>query len=388
MIISFLLLDNILNQYYHVFIIFNQMPIKGDTMDIKFKKTPGDIIDIFSSLSLINNREDDIKELSELSFKRNEKIEKTIDSIIESKKVNFSNFQLFFHEDVLSKDLFIFDDIWNYDNLNDYLTFFKGINIDEMRKRLAHKINNKLESLVQENSNLEDITSSNHSFLSYIRTKKLDPEFKWEVYSILNHKDDYMDEFITFMNDYLNIYEKIEVLRKPEIDSFNEYLEEKLAKEGIEYLKELTNNAINFENYNTVHVSTSVFSGFLFSTSAKSNDCYIIIGSPMRDCVKVVYGKDEIEKNISVFKGLSDSTRFSIIMLLLNKDYYGLELAEAIGISNAAISYHLTSLVMSGVVTVEKGNHKCHYSLNKEKIKESVTFLCNKLDLLDAVEKF
>lgn len=350
-------------------------------MDIKFNKTPGETIDVFTSLSIINNREADKKDLSETSFKRNEKLEKVIDSIIEAEKVNFYDFQLFFSEDVYTKDLFVFDDIWNYGSLNDYLNFFKNIETYELRKRLAHKINTELEKLVDENYILEEVTISNDSLLKYIRTKKINPAFKWEIYSILNHKDDYMQDFMDFMSKYLKIYEEIEIVRRPEIESFNDYIKEKLSTDGIDYLNELTNNGINFKNYNTVHVTTSVFSGFLFSSSTKSNDCYIVIGSSMRDSMKAVYGKDEIEKNISVFKGLSDSTRFSIIKLLLNKDYYGLELAEAIGISNAAISYHLTSLMMSGVVTVEKGNHKCYYSLNKEKIKESIRFLCNELNL-------
>ncbi|MPM50243.1 hypothetical protein SDC9_96979 [bioreactor metagenome] len=351
-------------------------------MDIKFNKTPGEIIDVFTSLSIINNREADKKDLSETSFKRNEKLEKVVDSIIEAEKVNFYDFQLFFCEDVYTKDLFTFDDIWNYGSLNAYLDFFRNLETDELRKRLAHKINTELEKLVEKNYTLEEITKSNDSLLKYIRTKKINPAFKWEIYSILNHKDDYMQDFMDFMSDYLKVYEEIEVIRKPEIESFNAYIEEKLSRDGIEYLNQLTNNGINFKNYNTVHVTTSVFSGFLFSSSTKSNDCYIVIGSSMREGVKVVYGKDEVEKNLAVFKGVSDSTRFSIIKLLLNKDYFGLELAEAIGISNAAISHHLTSLMMSGVVTVEKGNHKCYYSLNKEKIKESITFLCNELELL------
>lgn len=351
-------------------------------MDIKFNKNPGEIIDVFLSLSIINNREADKKDLSETSFKRNEKIEKVLDSIIETEKVNFDDFQLFFNEDVYTKDVFTFEDIWNFETLNDYLDFFRNIGTDDFRKRLAHKINNELEELMQENYTPEEITKSNDSLLKYIRTKKINPVFKWEVYSILNHKDDYMQDFFNFISDYLKVYEEIDVIRKVEIDSFNDYIEDKLAKDGIDYLNHLTNNGINFKNYNTVHVSTSVFSGILFSSSTKSNDCYIIIGSPMRDGVKIVYGKDEIEKNISVFKGVSDSTRFSIIKLLLNKDYYGLELAEAIGISNAAVSYHLTNLMMSGVVTVEKGDHKCYYSLNKERLKKSITFLCNELELI------
>lgn len=350
-------------------------------MQIEFKKSPGEIIDVLLSLSIINNREADKKDLIETSFKRNEKIEKVIDSIIEDELVKFDDFQLFFYEDALTKDIFTLDDIWNFNNLNDYLDFFMDMKVSELRKRLALKINNSIEKLVHESYTLEDITFTNETFLSFIRTMKINPIFKWEIYSILNHKDDYMKDFVKFINEYLNVYKKIEVLRKPEIDSFNEYIEAKLSKDGIEYLKKVTNNAINFDKYNTVHVTTTVFSGFMFSSSIKTNDCHIIIGSPMKEGVKIYYGKDEIEKNLSVFKGLSDNTRFSIIKLLLKKDYYGLELAEAIGISNAAISYHLTALMMSGIVTVEKGDHRCYYSLNKNKISESIKFLFNELEL-------
>ncbi len=350
-------------------------------MDIKFNKNPGEIVDVFLSLSIINNREADKKDLSEVSFKRNEKIEEAVDSIIKENKVEFDDFQLFFCEDIFTKDIFTFEDIWNSKNLEDYLNFFNNLEIDDLRKRLVLKISKGLEKLMQENYTLEEIASSNYSFLKYIRTKKIDPMFKWEIYSILNHKEDYMEDFIKFIHNYLEVYKEIEVLRKAEVDSFNEYIEDKLSKEGLDYLNQLTNNSINFKKYNKVHVSTSVFSGFMFSSAITTNDCYIIIGSAMREGVKVVYGKDEIEKNLSVFKGISDSTRFSIIKLLLEKDYYGLELAEAIGISNAAVSYHLTSLVMSGIVTVEKGDHRCYYSLNKNKLTESVKFLYTELQL-------
>ncbi len=79
--------------------------------------------------------------------------------------------------------------------------------------------------------------------------------------------------------------------------------------------------------------------------------------------------------NLSALKAIGDVTRFKIIRLLVNHDQCVSGLSNKIGVSDAAISQHLSVLKEADLVRCEKKGYFKHYSLNRDLLEEVGTEL-------------
>lgn len=73
----------------------------------------------------------------------------------------------------------------------------------------------------------------------------------------------------------------------------------------------------------------------------------------------------------TIFKAISDETRWRLIQMLLSREWCGKALARRLDISEAAVSQHLKILREAGLVGGEKRGYWTHYSVNK-KILEGI----------------
>jgi len=76
--------------------------------------------------------------------------------------------------------------------------------------------------------------------------------------------------------------------------------------------------------------------------------------------------------NNPVFKALSDSSKFDILLSLHHAPKYNLELAEHLGLTAATITHHMQTLLLHGLVSVEKRDGRVYYSLRKETLKAAI----------------
>lgn len=74
----------------------------------------------------------------------------------------------------------------------------------------------------------------------------------------------------------------------------------------------------------------------------------------------------------SVFKALSDETRWRLVRLLLTGDLCGKALSRRLGITEAAVSQHFKVLREAGLIEGEKRGYWTHYSLRKEALEEVI----------------
>lgn len=65
----------------------------------------------------------------------------------------------------------------------------------------------------------------------------------------------------------------------------------------------------------------------------------------------------------SVFQQLCDGTRLRILWLLCHSEECGINIAAAIGMSTAAVSHHLKSLKLSGLITSRREGKEVYYTL-------------------------
>lgn len=69
---------------------------------------------------------------------------------------------------------------------------------------------------------------------------------------------------------------------------------------------------------------------------------------------------------IKIFKSLSDSTRFEIIKLLLQKKEWSCrELSQKFSLSQPALSHHFSKLIEAKIISARKSGTENYYSINK-----------------------
>lgn len=71
-------------------------------------------------------------------------------------------------------------------------------------------------------------------------------------------------------------------------------------------------------------------------------------------------------------KSIADNSRFDILCCLAEKDMYGKELSEKLGLSPTTISQHLNKLVSVGLINANLHSRYIYYSLNKERFKKII----------------
>jgi len=73
---------------------------------------------------------------------------------------------------------------------------------------------------------------------------------------------------------------------------------------------------------------------------------------------------------VEILRALSDQSRYTIIKLLLQRDFCVGALAKSVGVSEAAVSQHLQVLRIAGVVRGEKRGYFTHYQVNRDLLRE------------------
>ena len=74
------------------------------------------------------------------------------------------------------------------------------------------------------------------------------------------------------------------------------------------------------------------------------------------------------ERNIAIFKALSDDTRLQILEMLIDGERCACKILEELEITQPALSYQMKTLTSCGIVKVRKVGTWAHYSLDVDAI--------------------
>jgi DNA-binding transcriptional ArsR family regulator len=88
------------------------------------------------------------------------------------------------------------------------------------------------------------------------------------------------------------------------------------------------------------------------------------------------------------FKAFSDISRLSILELLARKDLTVSEITAKIGLTQSAVSRHLSILRAADVVEATRDGQNVIYSLNKEKVSICCSEFCGGLQVTPDVKAF
>ncbi|WAH38120.1 ArsR/SmtB family transcription factor [Alicyclobacillus dauci] len=95
----------------------------------------------------------------------------------------------------------------------------------------------------------------------------------------------------------------------------------------------------------------------------------------------------DFESLADTLKALADPTRLKIISLLNTRDCCVCELVPLFGISQPAVSKHMSRLKTSGLVKETRKGMWVFYSLNRDKLNEIGVSLANLPDLSEELRQ-
>ncbi|NFM82040.1 winged helix-turn-helix transcriptional regulator [Clostridium botulinum] len=299
----------------------------------------------------------------ELFLKKNFKIiDKYIKTFYKYKVIN-ENELMFFDEDdesifmliafvlINNKEL-----IYSLDNITD--DQFKSIILDVYNE------------ISEEERTIDSISTLNNT-IEFLKELDLKGNTKWKLMIILNEPKKYYKSLIKIIEDNKIAYNQAcKAIEKPL---------SKLISNYIKYVNsdkcEVLNNIIKNNDSNIIIIPTLTFgtSLFEFKNTYFMGLLYEII------CKEYIYSMGNKGELVLKLKALSDKSKLEIISLLKAGPKYSLEIAEALKLTPATVSYHMGSLLECSMVVVEKKQGKVYYHLNKIGLKNFIDELNNTL---------
>lgn len=315
----------------------------------------------------------------EFGLNLNKAPEEAIHLISERIKFDIPQSELFFSRETgtaiaFAHSRFIPSDL----TIDNFVEHLKGLSEDQIKFIV-------LSDLVPEDIKLNKeerllILQDENKILDFIRGLKLSSSIKWEALEFFRDVNASMKGFIELVMAYIPLYKKIIKKNEKLIKNFDDYVINSIESEGESFLNKLARGSISLE-------SEEIIAGALFLNSRSlicntvGEKLYVFIGTDFEETVRLVTGDGDVDFNISIFKNLSDKTRFQILNLLKHKELYGQEIAEKVGITMATVSYHMSYLMASNLVKLEKVGQKGYYTLNRDTLRKSVDFLNNNFNL-------
>ncbi|EKS4343827.1 ArsR/SmtB family transcription factor [Clostridium sporogenes] len=331
------------------------------------------ICEIFGLIYMSHNYEEVIDFLTnelnnngvngELFLKKNFKvIDKYIKTFDKYKIIN-ENEVLFFDED----DASIF-----------MLIAFVLINNKELMDSLDTITDNQFKSIIldayneisEEERTIDSISTLNN-IIEFLKELDLKENTKWKLMIILNDPKKYYKSLIKIIKDNKSAYDQAcKAVEKPLCKLIGNYIKYVNSNKC-----EVLNNIIKNNDSNIIIIPTLAFSTslFEFKNTYFMGLLYEIIDK------EYIYSMGNKGELVLKLKALSDKSKLEIISLLKVGPKYSLEIAEALKLTPATVSYHMGSLLECSMVVVEKKQGKVYYHLNKVGLKNFIDELNNTL---------
>lgn len=244
-------------------------------------------------------------------------------------------------------------------------------NINEMtNKELKELIIDLYNEQAEENESVESIGDL-RGIIEFLKKADISENSKWKMITVLDAPKEYYIKLIRVINDNMKAYEEACKAVDTHIN--------KLLSDLIKYVNsgkcEVLNNIIEISNQEKVILPTLAFGAVLINMKS-TYFVGLLFELVCKEKLKVMGSKGEL---VLKLKALSDNSKLEIITLLKGGHKYNLELAEALRLSPATVSYHMGSLLEYGMVTIEKKQGKVYYFLNEPGLKNFMNELSNVL---------
>jgi DNA-binding transcriptional ArsR family regulator len=266
----------------------------------------------------------------------------------------------------------------NY-TIQDIREYVLNISEEDRRKQFSNRLNGFYKiGLTDEET--DDITTVD--LFRKINGSELNAEEKLLIQQIFLDKEKYLTEILDIIERTIKLMERFSEDICAITDQFYEYWNSFLTKENFyKYMQKNTNITIE-ENAKGTYFTPNIFYCNQCSFSSKEDNGedkdynkaagfdVFRIGVLFDDNFQIRSQTNDLTAVNQALKLLSDKSKFEILMLIKENSAYGIELAKSMNLSTPTISYHMSALIQSGLVKIEKSNNKVFYTSNRERIDE------------------
>ena len=208
------------------------------------------------------------------------------------------------------------------------------------------------------------------------------PDQKWQLQWVFTHPKEAWEEVEPLVQAAMEVVEENEESWHPMVEEFCDYYRKMLADRSLEeyFMSELGFDLGKNPKGRVLMpgiVQTDAISFYEGSLQTDEN------GEPLPDVCRIgmllkrtglgIFRNNPVDNRkrlINLLKLLADESKFEILALLKERRRYGGELAQELKLTTATISYHMSILTESGLVTLKKEMNRVYYELDEKAIRK------------------
>lgn len=225
-------------------------------------------------------------------------------------------------------------------------------------------------------------------FMPYLIERcTLDSESKWWLTVISQNPKEYFSELIDIIIDSIDVFKEAFKVMEKEVEKSIDELKA-LIEENPKFISDSTGMKIFDKWGNDIYIYLSIIRfnsvsfvstrNYVFNNERRE---YMYFGWKFYELLCTSIGNDNEEKVlIDRLKCLSDKSKFNIIKMLKKKSMFGQEIAAALSLTTATVSYHMNALIVAKLVYMEKIDNKIFYSVDKDTMDEFLRTLNKELN--------
>lgn len=236
------------------------------------------------------------------------------------------------------------------------------------RTEIAQKAN-----LMEEAANTpKEELSDESGLIAFLEASAFDSQTKWEAVKIFSRQEAYYNEVAAILAEVMGLLRSKYAREISELTlSFYNYWSN--CQENIDIV-ETIRDRISWKLSDAGQLLVPlIFSPFYVSIAVNEAETgrkdIIRIGIMLDKRFELLYNRSMSKEDIvDIGKLLSDKSKVDILELVSQRPCYGKELANALGLSTATISYHVNALLKAGCLKAEVISNKVYYSIDIEKL--------------------
>ncbi len=205
------------------------------------------------------------------------------------------------------------------------------------------------------------------NMIAFVNRFDMTENEKWKTFLILQNPSDYYGQFAKLIRDNIHVYENAMESIKPSLDKQMELFDKTFSDEE-KMQKFMVDN--NMKNCDIQEFIPSMASAY--SIVISSQTCYYGL---LFDKVLTEFGlksNGTKEYLMTCLKALSDRSKFEIMTSLKSSPKYATELATQLELTPATVSHHMSTLLASQMVYLEKENGKYYYHVDEATINKVI----------------
>lgn len=271
-----------------------------------------------------------------------------------------------------------------------YLEMLLKLSESEINRSIAYSIisesENNMEFSEEIMSRAETLCSDKSEIISLIKDLPTEAASKWNLFLIIEEPVKYMRMYVDLMQKVLPIFTELYGSLEEQVRVYGQNLADFLNENGAKGLEEKTYSILDaivlVSGENRIIVSAMIQYAISILSAGRHN--YIAWGLKMEEAFKRMkeINENKVNERVQVFKNLGDKTRYEVVRMIAAGETSTKEIAQALGVSSATISYHINNLLQSKLIKIDRTESKYGYIVDHKLVEEVIKGLKEDLRIL------